>query len=361
MNQRKTRNLITFLAAIVFAVLLMGTAGFAEEESFNSARSGNMIGWFAVGTSATQLDSSSRCVYSLTLSIEEGQSFYLGDYFFYMKDFADDSYGWDLGLSYSSSNPSAASVVWNTGKVTTHSPGTTEITTVYQGQTFTMNLNVLAKGALKSDSTYAALNKAAKKLSSYFGKKVTAKNASKVMKLLAAYEKAVRKNKKTLKAGSGIIFSSLSVPMAPNVRNLEYSASVYADKAVKKIWSKVSSIMAKSGKSAFTVNMTKALTNKQFELLSFANCYYDGQFKNYGKKTILVIVCEAGGMPNFVLKRSSGEKIEVYCDIYLKKGSKTLTIKNLRDPDDRKLTLQKGDTITTIKRFWKNKKSGKVK
>ena len=132
-----------------------------------SAGAVDSIGW--IGPDQIGDASGAQYARSTWFNVEAGQTFWIGDYFEYFVNYEAHT-GSELPITYTSNNPSVASVQAGTGLVATHKAGTAVITARYQGQTYTCTLKVQNKGVLKSTGTYKKMNQAAGKLSKYYGK-----------------------------------------------------------------------------------------------------------------------------------------------------------------------------------------------
>ncbi|MCD7737350.1 MAG: hypothetical protein LUI07_10405 [Lachnospiraceae bacterium] len=212
---------------------------------------------------------------SITLKVELGQNFYLGDLF---ARYTNEGFyrGSELNATYTSGKTSVATVGSKNGYVKTIKKGTAVLTLKYGGKKYTCTLKVVSKGDLGTTGKYASLVKASDALADYYGVKITSKNSVTIMKKYIAVHNAqvalgLTDNYMVTSAAYCVSASGntwkLINPSGPRIHRITSDLSSYGYDLLDSI--KISSVKATAGKTTFQVTLKKTVTTEQLYYLQY--------------------------------------------------------------------------------------------
>ena len=316
------------------------------------------IGW--IGPDQVGDASGAQYAQNTWFYVEAGQAFWIGDYFQYFVNYFAKN-GSELPIIWSSSNPSVARVQSSTGLVSVLKEGSAVITGRYQGKAYACTLRVQKKGALKSTTTYKAMNTASLKLCRYYGKKITSKNSLTLMKLAEKFAKASKAGAAGRRAYDEDITRYLVVPTSLRAKAVIMKLREYIERRVPfdHLKYKVSKVTAKKGTNTADVTISRKATLEEVNAASYYNTYYP-KIYTFGK-TCTVVVYDGFDV---YYEDEDGNEVEVSLSAKcrLKAGSRNISCTLYTRNSDYKLKafkLKKGMQLTTSSGYsgWKNEKS----
>ncbi|MCC8045700.1 MAG: hypothetical protein LIP12_09405 [Clostridiales bacterium] len=272
LGERVTKLKRVFIFALLSFAMALASASYANAANV-IATGWHYSPYAAVGS---YLD-------SVTIKVEVGQNFYLGDYF---GRYTSESYtyGSDLNATYKSSKTSVATINSKTGYVKALKKGTSNLTLKYKGTEYICTLKVVSKGSLGTTGKYKTLNKASKELAKYYGVSITSKNSTAIMKKYITIHNAQVSLKIASSSNYVYCFSSSSEnvwklinPSGARAYRVVSALETYAKDVLDSI--KVSSVSASAGNKTFEVTLKKALTAEQVYFLQFDKGDYESKWK----------------------------------------------------------------------------------
>lgn len=242
---------------------------------------------------------------SKTIQVEQGQTFYVGDYI-HIEDGKWYGVASELSkVSYTSSNPSVVSVS-KKGVFTAQTLGTAEITATYKGKKASCTFEIVAEGSFGKSAAATEMKKAAEKIEKKVKGKLTVSKAYAYEKVKDTFDKLKEQYKAQINdrgflleqgAVNGSLYkgetSMLAVPQAGRYKYLSQLLRNYGEKnnplstrSAKTM--KIASASATT--SGITVILKKKLTLEQIYGAHYNDygAQYDPDKRKFSKKKIVI-------------------------------------------------------------------------